>query len=248
MDSTFNPIHPNDFERRVYTRQNHFFKKIFKGMQKRVVAKTAKKAGKDADELNRRLEDVMNKSGINRKITNTSKGATIAAIAAATALTAGLATGAIGLGGAAAGGTATAAKGAGVLGALGTGTKKLLGKVKKGTQNIVDPEPWLGGTNKTTAGKAIEALGNIAKERAPELLKGLQEKGLQKVAEIIGNNQTSPELLPKTANQKQLESTVINGGNTPLGALDSMIKNPLVIAAIVLLIIAVVVSLVKRNG
>lgn len=234
MDYVFNPTHPTDHT-------DDFLKAIFKRQVKRVTAKAAKKAKLSPEktkELHARTQQMISTGALGKKITNLNRIGNAVAIGAGTALTAGLATGAIALP---------------AVGGIASGSKKILSKIKSKVaskvQDVVDPEPWLGGTqNKTTAGQALDALKNIAKEKAPELLQGLKEKGLQKVAEIINDNQTSPELLPKTAPQKQLEANVINGGATPMGALDSMIKNPLVIAAIVLLIIAVVVSLVKRNG
>jgi len=239
MDYTFFNEHPTD-------RTNDFLKAIFKKQVKRVTAKTAKKAGlSDAETkaFQAKLQSTMDSSGVSKKITNANRLGNIGALAAATVLTGGIAAGKIAPGLL----TVKAGGGAGLLG----GAKKLISKVspKKALQKIADPTPWLGGNNeKTTAGQALDAIGQMAKDKAPELLQGLKDKGLAELSRILSNSQTSPELLPKNREQKQLEATAINGGATVLGGLDSILKNPLVIAAIVLLGIAVVVSLVKRNG
>lgn len=252
MDNTHIVLHPND--RGIYVShfeaENHFFKKIFKGMQKKVVAKTAKKAGVDATQLNKNLDAAMKKAGIDKKLKQAdiaskimlAAGATAGAIAAAPLL-------GIGTGGAAAagGGTAAAgaAKSAGALGAIGGEFKKRY-QTRTGSKIIdavktLDPKKVAAELSNTKTGQVLTNITNKLPENVKEALRNEGQNLLSK----LRNDQTDPATLPKTRPQKQLEAAVQNkNGISGFGTLS--VRDPLVIAGIVLLAIAVIVSITRK--
>lgn len=231
MDNTFVTFHPNEAYYLRRRQPDHFLKGITKLFTKKITKKAAKQAGlSDAQtkELNARTQKAISSGALGEKINKLNTQGNVVAALGATALTAGLASGAIAA-------PAIGAKIAAAGGALTAGAKKIGSKVLKPAST----------TGKTALGGAIESLKNVAKEKAPELLQGLKEKGVEKLADIIGNNQTSPELLPKTANQKRMERDIMSGktgGQSMAGFVET--NMPLLIGA---LLVVVVLGLIFRN-
>lgn len=151
-----------------------------------------------------------------------------------------------GAGGAGAAGSAAAAKGASLAGAAkaaggisaaGAAAKKtgILDKLKTiGTSKLTDLKD-------TKTGLAVqELLGKV-----PESVRqNLKDKGKEAIQKFLNGDNTSPELLPKTAPQKQLEETVQGNSGQILSM--NLLREPLVIGGIVLLVIAVIVSIVRK--
>lgn len=132
---------------------------------------------------------------------------------------------------------ATAAKAGGAIAAGGAAAKKtgVLDKLKTiGTSKLSELKD-------TKTGKAVQELI----DRVPESVKqNLKDKGKQAVQKFLNGEQTSPELLPKTRPQKQLEATIQGNSGQILSM--NLLREPLVIAAIVLLVIGVIVSIVRK--
>lgn len=236
MDNTFFNVHPN--ERIFYrsNRQNHFLKAIFKKQVKKITEKTAKKAGL-SDEATKKFNEAGQKAistgALGNKINRLNTSGNILAVGTGLALTGGLASGAIAPG-------LLGAKAA-ALGGAGLGVKKVAEK----TVDISD-QPWLGGgETKSRAQQGIDSLKKLAKEKAAEALQDLKDTAM---AKIINDNRTSPELLPKTREQNRTEQQAIAQGSMTTANINDLLKNPLIIVAIVLLVLGTVVAIVKKQS
>jgi hypothetical protein len=248
MDLTFDSYHVTDD-------RDHFIKKIFQKQVKKVTAKTAAKAGLNAEQtkaFQAKTNKMVTTGTFGKRLKAYDVAGKVVAGAAATALTAGLATGAIGLGGAGAaaagagkiGSLAGAGKIAAGVGAVGGGAKKsgLLDKIKDGISGNkgigeIGKEVFSG----TKAEQVANQIGDLLPTSVKENLKADAKQWMQSL-----KDRTSQELLPKTRPQKRLEEMTTPGNQVYASGSTLSLNNPAVIIAGVMLLIAVIAMIVKR--
>lgn len=240
MDNTFITRHPNEIIFIRKPRQNHFLKALFKKQVKKITEKAAKKGGLTVEQtadLKTRVDKAMTTGDLGKKINQINTAGNVVAAAAGTALTAGLATGAIAA-------PAIGAKIAAATTGVGTAIKKAVSspaqkKVDVNNPMNMDDEPWLGST-------PISNPSNSGGDLLAKLKQFAKEKGGEQIAAILEKGRTSPDTLPKTAAQKQMEIDAINEAKNNNNVSAGFMESNLTWIIIGLAFIVVVGLLFKR--